>query len=476
MVAKIKSLGSSSPSSMIVDKVAKPGNDSSSHRQLEGTTNCLSTAVAATKEMAHEFSVAKDGIRTDCLAGEMLEYDDDDCSAVSGPETRDDDDDGQEAGPEFDAVCAAGPMTSKSPGCGTDMPGRCKMDLSYAFHQNDKFPSTERKGEGIEYLFELVESSLCGGCDAGKRGDGVSHDNRISSKDLPTYNMMPDLRKDSLTEDESAVSRSAHSSRTQRTSSSRSRGRTTSRNRAQVSTRRRRPSDDEATRHRSRSSSDRSDRREETLKKKVSEKIAKKATAFIRENVDPTQTNVDKQGKSKILKSGLRPSSFLKQDRLSAFDDLSISRASDSQITEMRELCVLNIGSASSVSSYDGDGPSWSQHTKQDRKMSTSSMSVMTALTENTSNKTSSVSESDVSEIFHRVMRMLVNFLYSFSTVMYGEGAAAPVNKAVCLASLGFLAVFWPEDREKSRVRIERKEVPRPEKVSLLHLVTRGGS
>jgi hypothetical protein len=462
MVPNTKCNRTSSPSSIIVDKHVKPDFDPAHSRPSEAKT-CFSTAVAANQEMAKEFSAVNDEIRAGCLAGDMMDYDDDDRSVYSAAESRAGD--GHREGSES---VVHGEGKSKSTACGIDMPGRCQMDLPQNCHTQNKSQSSGKERDGIDFLFELVESSFCGGCDATKKQDGIAKDMAIISKDLPVYKMMPELRKDSLTEDESAASTFIHSSRTQRTSSSRSRGRTSSRRTRQGSSRRRRPSLDDAPQHQNRSSPVLSNPRDESKKKKASEEIAKKASAFIRENVKPSKPN------------SLKPSSYLKQDKSSAFEKNCPARSSraaletnDSQITEMRELCVLNIGSGSSVSSFDEDGPS-----RHDRNTSGSPMSVLTALTENTSNKKKSatLSHRDVSEAFHRVLRVVINFLSSLSTIMYGEGAAAPVNKTVCLLSLTVLAVFWPEDRENNRVHLEKQEIPKPEKVSLLKMVTRGGS
>jgi len=72
------------------------------------------------------------------------------------------------------------------------------------------------------------------------------------------------------------------------------------------------------------------------------------------------------------------------------------------------------------------------------------------------------------------IMRTVFNFAHSFSTNVSGKrGSVAPVNKAVCLLSLVFLLLFWPEDREKDRIKIEKKEIPK-KAPSLLTLVTKG--
>ena len=98
-----------------------------------------------------------------------------------------------------------------------------------------------------------------------------------------------------------------------------------------------------------------------------------------------------------------------------------------------------------------------------------SSPSDLTALTTNRSQVDVSIASC------RRVVETVINFLDSLTRVTYGNGAALPVNKAVCLLCLTAILVFWPVDQERNRRKVEKIEIPRPRSpVSLLKAVLRG--
>jgi len=494
MFARFKGRGSTTCNPALLDELAKCVPKTSECNGAPNKGDWFTQAVVANKRMASEFFDAREGLKAECLTGTITAYDDDDDTVKK---QTDDERDDFESCYDFPSMKGTLPFE-----CAPVQP-KCRMDDPFKtapwqtsclmLDQSDK-PILERRDDGIDFIFELVESTFCGGQHVlNKRPNGGKG---ITFDDLPTYNMPQELLKDSLAEDE-LVSRAGQSTRTHRTSSTRSRSVTSHRSDSRKSRSRRKSLGDRDTPawDRNRSSGTRSE--EDKMKDMMADKIAKTATAYIRENgLEQARLDAEREmseyrrKKGQKLKSVLKTKSTLKPDKCSAFKDLppdaekvpTVSTVESSAITSrptgtgdgsplsnMRELCVLNIVSGgSSVSSF-GEGRSWSHHTTRSLLDSTPRASKKVA----TSPSVPEVDES--TQNFYRTMKTLVNFVHSFSTDLYGEGGAAPVNKAVCFLSLAMIVFFWPEDQEKNRVKIEKKEIPKKTKrESLLTLVTRG--
>ncbi len=491
MVYKASSTGKGSPSSMFVNEL----NNYAAKKESVAKTFSLPVAINQEREKA--FTDARDETNVDCLAAGVKEQGNDWTTSQEHMKNQ--------AGDKLEAL-----YESARAGC-ADLQGKCKKSFPDKLRQVScissdaecNTPIMERQGDGIDYIFEFVESAICGEyCGSKTRREvapsGVGGKG-MTFKDLA--DKMPQLRDVNFTEDESIASKSARTSRSHRTTSTRSRGRSTaskskSKSNGKSKSQRKRSSDENAPKPRSRSLNVKGDN---PKKKETNEKVAENASAFIRANVKPSGLDFE-SGLNHYQDDHRIPSLLLKPGKGSAFDELasfkaltsptadstaftsnSTGKVTSGKVTELRELCVLSIGSGSSVSSFDEDGGhSWSRHMKDSRKCSSSPNSVLTAITTNTTQKKGEGDQTDLDKSIDSIVRglkALANFIHSLSLNLYGYGVAAPVNKAFCLLSITIIFLFWPEDREKARVRIERAEIPKKTApASLLTLVTQGAT
>lgn len=460
--------------------------------QAYGDLNWLAHAVPSNEEIAKKFTDIGNELKAkfvDGVMGKTADDDEDNHDEMRMSSDEDHFDDDNVVREEIYEAARAG--------C-ADLQGKCQIDLPYDFRRTSctapedcSTPMLERQGDGIDYIFEFVESAVCGDCGSKARrsmsctggGKGMTF-NDLAEK-------IPPIQEQNFTEDESVFTKSVYSTKTHRTTSGRSKGRST---RSRTSSHRRKLSEGDPSKHRSRSSQLKEDYKAKS--------VANTASAFIRANVKHSAGDSESVRTHDQEKVGLRSLSF-KSGRGSAFENLSASKAlttttadstafttsaaapASSTYTELRELCVLSLGSGSSVSSFDEDGGhSWSHHTKHNRKLSGSPNSVLTAITTNASHNKKSETTAKPTEWDQTIdtvvkgLKLLANFIHSLSSNLYGYGVAAPVNKFFCLMSVGFIFLFWPEAIEKDRVQIEKVEIPKKPAppASLLTLVTQGVS
>lgn len=340
--------------------------------------------------------------------------------------------------------------------------------------------------DGIDNFFDLIETACCGENKTDKLkmnleggGKGKTFHELAVCRNFK-YSKSND---DEESEDyESATSRSQYSSTSRRSSKSSSRGRPNGRSVSR--SHHHRPSHEDMPRQPNRGALNCSSQKKE----RASNAIAKKASAFISQNVKAGEQDMDvvapvtPPSENMLQSKPESKTSVSISSKKSAADDHTsvtadstaiVSRSARSaEHAKLRSACVLSlVCSGSSVSSFDeeGGGHSWSLHTN-DRKLK-ASRSDLTTLTNNKSQVDSDVSV----ENCRRAVETVINFIYSLTCPMYGNGPAAPVNKAVCLFSLGMILLAWPVDQEKSRRKVQRIEIPRAQSpVSLLRAVLRG--
>eukprot|EP00934_Nitzschia_sp_Nitz4_P004342 Nitzschia sp. Nitz4//scaffold16_size188269//35367//36743//NITZ4_001777-RA/size188269-processed-gene-0.44-mRNA-1//-1//CDS//3329538473//4332//frame0 len=344
---------------------------------------------------------------------------------------------------ESDSMEAVNSSDDRQPTC-SELPGRCAMDLpdkeDWKQELNSlrmacdprpketKIPPLEQKGDHIDFLFEFVESAICGHCDATRQQE-ESGLNAIDLNKLPTYKMLQAKGND----DESIYSAEgkSYSSRSHRSSSSR-----------------KKRSHAPSSKRRSRGSSSRSSKEEMAPMDELMEESKHLGTERSAKHISKSRTP--------IMKSSLKASS-LKPNANSAFEDMStckahasnntVSTAVSSHVTDatqsdvggLRELCVLSIGSGSAVSSFDPDNTSWPHQRKQLR---------------------GPLGTADV-------LKNLASFLGSLLGSL--NAGQASVNKALYGIALMIAVLLWPAHKERERVHYEVKEEPK--KVSLLKLV-----
>lgn len=335
-----------------------------------------------------------------------------------------------------------------------DISANCQSVCAPHMASQANKPLFERKDDGIDFIFELVESAFCGEYCETKKKDVMPP--AINVEDLPMYKMTP---KVAAVKDDDSVQTDAKSVTSARSNAS------TVRSKKSSSSRRKRSTLSD-TRRRSRTSRD----------SRTNKKLAKSASSSIREHIETQPSDEgDKRRTSKSssrqgpepLKSSLRTSK-LKHSKASAFEDLSVNKALTSNTTVttamteatpsvsgMRELCVLSIGSGSSVSSFDNETHTGSRHTMR---------TIQGAIKEEVT---------AAPKGFVTSVGLLFSFVLSLSRNVVGTGAQ-PVNKAICLCASLIILLLWPEEIEKDRVHYEKKDPPKPPKqASLLHLVTK---
>ena len=345
--------------------------------------------------------------------------------------------------------------------------GSCAGQVS-----DDEISSPREKKDGIENLFDLIESACCGETNdlkmktEGEGGKGKTFSELAACKNLKFDELNKELASEDY-ESNSCSSASAYA-KTRPSQRGRSSGRNSSR-------RNQRRSHDDMPRERNRSTNGSIGVQE---KLKVVAEVAKKASDIISQNIK----SMEAQRETSAMKMSLlgRDSPLVVKPAQNNGSDAPTCATAESTAVashvlvrpdheRLREVCVLSlVGSGSTVSSFNEDGGahSWSLHTK--RKVH-SSPSDLTALTTNKSQLDVSLASC------RRVVETVINFFDSLTRNIYGRDAR-PVNKAVCLLCLSAIILLWPADQEKNRRKVSKVEIPRPRSpVSLLKAVLRGG-
>jgi hypothetical protein len=307
-------------------------------------------------------------------------------------------------------------------------------------------PIMARKGDGIDYVFELVESAFCGEYSVSKMRRGRKA--RPSKEELPVpvyeYLTRTNSLADSVRSSRSGNSRRRRSRTPMRKSKSK---------RKEVST------------------------KEAAAAKAAIEKSAA-AFAFIQRNLSQATEDTGKSfdepmafdevidqannSKADVLQDHQVASTFEGGSAKVVPSDTTALTANTSQggtIENMRDLCVL---STSSVSSFDDHNETWTTEKKKPW--------LENPLNHLMGNPKKFIGDSK------KVIGIVTAFLSTLAAnVQLADATAShllPVNKGLCFIACMIILMCWPENMENERRPVEKREPP-PKRGSLLTLVTK---
>jgi hypothetical protein len=308
-------------------------------------------------------------------------------------------------------------------------------------------PIMVREGDGIDYVFELVESAFCGEYSVSKMRRGAKARPSKEELPVPVYEYL--TRTNSLA-DSVRSSRSGNSRRRRR---SRTPMRKSKSKRKEVST------------------------NEAAIAKAAVEKSAA-AFAFIQRNLSQATEDtgksfdepmafdevIDQANKSEpdVLQDHQVTSAFEGRSAKVIPSDTTALTANTSQggtIEGMRDLCVL---STSSVSSFDDHNDAWTTEKKKPW--------LENPLNHLIENPKKFIGDSK------KVIGIVTAFLSTLAAnVQLADATAShllPVNKGLCFIACMIILLCWPENMENERRPVEKKEPPK-KRGSLLTLVTK---